>query len=84
MTDTDPVRIVIRIKQVRIISGLRGNEPYRKGGDPEDDFPAPLELGPHSRGWYQDEIITWRDSRPRTVQKISEFQDTEQETNHAA
>ncbi len=28
-------------------------------------FPAPLELGPNSVGWYQDEIDSWLKSRTR-------------------
>ncbi len=28
-------------------------------------FPAPLELGPNSVGWYEDEIEGWLASRPR-------------------
>ena len=28
-------------------------------------FPAPLELGPNSVGWYQDEIDDWLKSRVR-------------------
>ncbi len=28
-------------------------------------FPAPLELGPNSVGWYQDEIAGWLKSRTR-------------------
>ncbi len=28
-------------------------------------FPAPIELGPNSVGWYEDEINDWLASRPR-------------------
>ena len=28
-------------------------------------FPAPIELGPNSVGWYEDEIDRWLASRPR-------------------
>ena len=28
-------------------------------------FPPPLELGPNSVGWYEDEIDDWLASRPR-------------------
>ncbi len=28
-------------------------------------FPPPLELGPNSVGWYEDEIDAWLASRPR-------------------
>lgn len=28
-------------------------------------FPAPVQLGPNSIGWYEDEIETWLADRPR-------------------
>ncbi len=28
-------------------------------------FPAPLELGPNSVGWFEDEVEDWLASRPR-------------------
>ena len=28
-------------------------------------FPAPVELGPNSIGWYEDEIDAWLAARPR-------------------
>lgn len=28
-------------------------------------FPAPIQLGPNSIGWYEDEIADWLASRPR-------------------
>ncbi len=28
-------------------------------------FPAPVEIGPNSLGWFEDEIEAWLASRPR-------------------
>ena len=28
-------------------------------------FPAPVELGPNSVGWFEDELDEWLDNRPR-------------------
>ena len=28
-------------------------------------FPAPIELGPNSIGWYEEEVDAWLASRPR-------------------
>jgi prophage regulatory protein len=28
-------------------------------------FPAPVQLGPNSVGWYEDEIDAWLATRPR-------------------
>lgn len=77
------VRKIIRIGEVKVLTGLRGKEPYRKSGDPDDTFPAMLELGPHSRGWYEDEILHWRNTRPRTVLKRVLVQPTGQEADDA-
>jgi len=30
-------------------------------------FPAPVQLGPNSIGWYEDEIDAWLASRPRVI-----------------
>jgi len=37
-------------------------------------FPAPVQLGPNSIGWYEDEIAAWLAERPRVsyAQQISE------------
>ena len=35
-------------------------------------FPAPLELGPNSVGWYEDEIDDWLASRPRRHYQLPE------------
>ena len=29
---------------------------WRKANDPDDDFPAPVLLGPNAIGWFEDEI----------------------------
>ena len=29
------------------------------------DFPAPIVLGKHSVGWYEDELTAWVENRPR-------------------
>jgi predicted DNA-binding transcriptional regulator AlpA len=28
-------------------------------------FPAPIELGPNSRGWLESEVLAWLESRRR-------------------
>ena len=38
---------------------------WRKARDPEDDFPAPLQLGANKIGWIEDEVHAWEKSRPR-------------------
>ena len=39
-------------------------------------FPPPLELGPNSVGWYEDEIDDWLASRPRRTYDANELAET--------
>ena len=39
-------------------------------------FPAPIELGPNSVGWYEDEIDDWLASRPRRTYRALETSNT--------
>lgn len=65
MTTTSPPRRVIRIPEVRKRVGLSRIQIWRKTNDPTDAFPAAVELGPNSIGFYESEIEDWLASRPR-------------------
>ncbi len=58
-------RKIIRSKIVTERTGYSRVQTWRKARDPEDDFPAPVQLGAHAIGWYEDEIDAWIASRPR-------------------
>ena len=58
-------RNIIRRAKVRGRTGLSNASITRKSNDPDDDFPASVQLGPQATGWYEDEIDTWIESRPR-------------------
>ena len=59
-------RTILRKKIVRQRSGYSDVQIWRKSRDPDDDFPAPVQLSPGGAvGWYEDEIDTWLESRPR-------------------
>jgi predicted DNA-binding transcriptional regulator AlpA len=30
----------------------------------DEKFPPGIQLGPHSRGWFESDIVTWLKSRP--------------------
>ncbi len=62
-------RRIVRIKRAIEITGNGKSEVYRKSGDPSDPFPAGVSIGEHAVGWYEDELIDWRESRPRVVAK---------------
>jgi len=34
-------------------------------------FPAPMELGPNSIGWFEDELDEWLASRPRRTYRLA-------------
>ncbi len=66
MTDTDNApRNIIRDKKVKERTGLGRVQRWRcvKAGT----FPAPIQLGPNSVGWYEDEIDQWLADRPRVI-----------------
>ena len=58
-------RTILRAKAVKERTGYSRVQIWRKSRDPDDDFPAPMQLGPNSIGWYEDEIDTWLETRPR-------------------
>ena len=58
-------RAILRAKAVKERTGYSRVQIWRKSRDPDDEFPAPMQLGPNSIGWYEDEIDTWLETRPR-------------------
>ena len=61
------VRNIIRRKKIEAATGLSYAQITRKSNDPEDDFPAPIQIGANSTGWFEDEVIKWQENRPRVV-----------------
>ena len=58
-------RKIIRVGPVMDQTGLSRTQIWRKSRDPDDDFPEPVQLGPNSIGWFQDEISAYLESLPR-------------------
>ena len=56
---------ISRITSVMDQTGYSRTQIWRKSNDPDDDFPAPVQLGANSIGWFQDSIDTYLESRPR-------------------
>ena len=56
-------RRILRKAQVREIDGLSDTSRWRKVHD--GTYPAPIQLGANSIGFYEDEIRDWVASRPR-------------------
>ena len=54
-----------RPKEVRKRTGLGRTSMWAKSRDPDDEFPAPVQIGLNSIAFYKDEIDLWLESRPR-------------------
>ena len=61
------IRTILRKPAVQTATGLSSAQVVRKANDPEDDFPAPVQIGANSTGWFEDEVIKWQENRPRVV-----------------
>ena len=59
------LRKILKTPKVVVATGHCRETLWRKSRNPDDPFPAPVQLGPRSIGWYEDEIAAWLDSRPR-------------------
>ena len=60
-------RTILRKGAVCERVGLSSVQVWRKANDPDDDFPVAVILGPNSSGFFEDEIDSWLNSRPRGV-----------------
>lgn len=59
-------RTIIDAKTVMARVGIKARSTlWRRGRNPNDDFPAPVDVGYGMNGWYEDEIDAWINSRPR-------------------
>lgn len=62
-TETPKERSIIRDPEVKDRTKLSRVQRWRRVR--AGTFPAPVQLGPNSIGWYEDEIEDWLKSRPR-------------------
>ena len=60
-------RRILRPKEVRSRTGYGRTMLWAKSRDPNDAFPSPVQLGPNSIGFYEDEIDEWLETRPRVL-----------------
>jgi prophage regulatory protein len=56
-------RVILRDPEVRERTKLSRVQRWRRVR--RGTFPAPVQLGPNSIGWYEDEIEQWLAARPR-------------------
>ena len=59
------MRRLIGITEVCRLTGRSRSTVRRYVSCPEIDFPRPVRLGPRDRGWFEDEIVSWIEARPR-------------------
>ena len=58
-------RRIQRPKLVMRRTGLGRTSLWSKSRNPSDPFPSPVQIGPNSIGFYEDEIDEWLETRPR-------------------
>ena len=58
-------RKILRPKVVQGRTGYSRTMLWIKSRDPNDAFPAPIQLGVNSIGFFEDEIDEWLENRPR-------------------
>ena len=58
-----PARRILRDPAVKERTGLSRVQRWRRVR--KGTFPAPVQLGPNSIGWYEDEIEAFLANRPR-------------------
>lgn len=63
---------VIKLNEVKRITGLSGSSIYRKAADPDDSFPRPIKLSVRSSGFLHSEISQWLDERIEASRKNGE------------
>lgn len=52
---------VIKLKEVKLITGLSASSVYR--GASSGTFPTPIKLGERSSGWLKSEVDQWLQDR---------------------
>ncbi|PHQ60983.1 MAG: hypothetical protein COC10_12785 [Sphingobium sp.] len=63
---------ILKLSEVKKITGLSGSSIYRKAADPEDSFPRPIKLSIRSSGFLQSEISQWLQERIEASRNDSE------------
>jgi len=54
---------IIKLPEVKIITGLSGSSIYRMAGTERNQFPKPIKLGQRSSGWIKSEVDQWLEER---------------------
>ena len=62
-SQTPAVRRIVRLRAVRERTSLSRSTLAKL--EAAGQFPRRVELGLRATGWYEDEITTWIESRPR-------------------
>jgi prophage regulatory protein len=79
-------RVILRDPEVKKRTKLSRVQRWRRVR--KGTFPAPIQLGPNSIGWFEDEIDAWLAARPRVQYAVPNFEPTAlppltPETTHA-
>ena len=60
-----PARVILPISTVLDRVPYGRTTVWKKSNDPEDPFPATVDVGPNRTGIFEDELNAWLDSLPR-------------------
>ena len=60
-------RKLLNSKDVVKLTGLSRVTVWRLSRDPENDFPASIQITENRVGWFENEVIEWLESRPRVL-----------------
>jgi len=62
---TMAVRTILRLPAVEKATGNKKSQIYALMAS--GDFPRPVKISPQCVGWYEDEVLEWQQSRPRST-----------------
>ncbi len=65
MTDVQPIDRFMRLPEVKESCGLSSSTIYRHIA--AGTFPRPVRITEGAVAWYESEIVTWQQSRPRAA-----------------
>ena len=60
-------RKIIRLPEVRSVTGLSRSTIYRRVA--QGEFPAPVQISERAVGWREDEVMEWIERRPTVSQR---------------
>ncbi|MBE9555461.1 MAG: AlpA family phage regulatory protein [Proteobacteria bacterium] len=64
-------RKLLTSRDVVKLTGLSRVTVWRLSRDPDNDFPPSIQITENRVGWFEDEIASWLESRPRVLAAVA-------------